>query len=206
MEKATQTPTKPRWNPKTWTKKTQIIVGVTAAAIVIIVAVVAGAVLGTRRSTYPDYSQLTYSLQDTYSGTGFFDDFNFFNAADPANGFVHYQLQDAAIQPAHNLTYASSSSAILRVDTTSDEYDTDTGRWSVRVSSKKQYDSGLFIFDILHSPYGCATWPALWLSDDNNWPTNGKPVCLPQHLFSLMPAQGRLTSSSPSTKQPAATK
>lgn len=26
----------------------------------------------------------------------------------------------------------------------------------------------------MHSPYGCGSWPALWTSDPNNWPTNGE--------------------------------
>lgn len=72
----------------------------------------------------------------------------------------------------YNLTYASSTSAVLRVDTT--DTDASTGRYSVRITSKKQYSSGLFVFDILHSPYGCSTWPALWLSDPSNWPENGE--------------------------------
>lgn len=44
----------------------------------------------------------------------------------------------------------------------------------MRVTSKTQYDSGLFVFDIKHTPYGCGTWPALWLSDTSNWPDNGE--------------------------------
>ena len=71
-----------------------------------------------------------------------------------------------------NLTYASTTSAILRVDTS--ETDATTGRKSVRIESKNQYDSGLFIFDILHTPYGCGTWPAVWLTDPSNWPMNGE--------------------------------
>ena len=71
-----------------------------------------------------------------------------------------------------NLTYATPTSAILRVDTS--ERNASTGRKSVRLESKKQYDDGLFIFDILHSPYGCGTWPALWLTDPANWPTHGE--------------------------------
>lgn len=169
--------TKPasQWSPRSWTKRTKIVVAAAIVAVVVIVAVIVGAVLGTRNNkSYPGYSQLTYSLKDDYSGSNFFDNFDFFNQADPTNGFVHYVTEEAATQPAHNLTYASESSAILRVDTTSGEYDTSTGRWSVRVSSKKQYDSGLFIFDVLHSPVGCGTWPALWICDDNNWPENGQ--------------------------------
>lgn len=170
-------PEKPgsQWNPRSWTRRTKIIVAAVVAAVVVIIAVIVGAVVGTRNNnSYPDYSSLAYSLQDDYSGSNFFDNFDYFDEADPTNGFVHYVSEEEATQPAHNLTYASDSSAILRVDTTSDEYNTSTGRWSVRVSSKKQYNSGLFIFDVLHSPVGCGTWPALWLSDDANWPDNGQ--------------------------------
>lgn len=70
------------------------------------------------------------------------------------------------------MTFAGENSAILRVDTSNE--DASTGRRSVRVESKKTYESGLFIFDIMHSPYGCGTWPALWLSDASNWPENGE--------------------------------
>lgn len=59
----------------------------------------------------------------------------------------------------------------MRVDTS--DTDASTGRYSVRITSKNTYDSGLFVFDVLHSPYGCSTWPALWLADPSNWPENG---------------------------------
>ena len=71
-----------------------------------------------------------------------------------------------------NLTYASSTSAVLRVDTS--ETDASTGRKSVRIESKNQYNDGLFIFDILHTPYGCGTWPAVWLADPSSWPIHGE--------------------------------
>ncbi|KAG6356655.1 hypothetical protein INS49_014529 [Diaporthe citri] len=80
-----------------------------------------------------------------------------------------------------NLTYASTSSAVLRVDTSvgpSSSPDASTGRFSVRATSKKQYNAGssagLFLFDVKHTPYGCGTWPALWLADPSNWPDNGE--------------------------------
>lgn len=75
------------------------------------------------------------------------------------------------------MTYATSTSAILRVDTSvtnSSTPDASTGRFSVRLTSKVQYASGLFLFDVLHTPTGCATWPALWLSDPSNWPEHGE--------------------------------
>lgn len=71
-----------------------------------------------------------------------------------------------------NLTSASVSSAILRVDTT--DTDSSTGRRSVRIESKAQYDRGLFIFDIIHTPHQCSVWPALWLTNRWNWPQDGE--------------------------------
>jgi len=61
---------------------------------------------------------------------------------------------------------------VLRVDLS--DTDTTTGRKSARITSKNTYSAGLFIFDVVHSPYGCSTWPALWMSDPSNWPTNGE--------------------------------
>ena len=155
-----------------WSKIT--IIGVIAATVHVLVAIIVGAVVGSKSTSYPDYTALSYTLQDTYSGTDFFDQFEYFTGYDPSAGFVHYVPAETATSSQYNLTYASSSSAVMRVDTT--DTDASTGRYSVRITSKKQYDSGLFIFDVLNSPYGCSTWPALWLSDPNNWPANG--MCL----------------------------
>ena len=71
-----------------------------------------------------------------------------------------------------NLTYATDTSAILRVDSFTPK--AVAGRNSVRIESKPTYDTGLFVFDIIHTPYGCGTWPALWLTDGYNWPVNGE--------------------------------
>ena len=72
-----------------------------------------------------------------------------------------------------NLTYATSSSATLRVDLSNIDA-SQGGRKSVRIESKSQYSDGLFVFDVIHTPYGCGTWPALWLTDPSNWPKNGE--------------------------------
>ncbi|KAK6062405.1 endo-beta-glucanase [Seiridium cupressi] len=162
-----------RWDPRGWRKRTWA-----GIALVVIVAIVAGVVAGVlvaKANRYPDYSKLTYSLEDTYSGTDFFDNFDYYEGYDPSSGFVHYVPQARAEQL--NLTYASSSTAVLKVDTSvgnTSSPDASTGRFSVRVTSKTQYDSGLFIFDVKHTPYGCGTWPALWLTDTTNWPDNGE--------------------------------
>lgn len=158
-----------RWAPRNWRKRTWAGIGVTV--ILLIVVIVVAAVVGTRNNAYPSYSALNYTLVDDYSGTRFFENFDYFTGYDPAQGFVHYVDRDGSA--ALNLTYATADSAILRVDTA--DTNATTGRKSARISSKKQYDTGLFIFDIVNTPYGCSTWPALWLyGDQATWPAQGE--------------------------------
>ncbi|CAK7566615.1 MAG: hypothetical protein SEPTF4163_004563 [Sporothrix epigloea] len=169
----------PWWKPSTWSKKVWALAAVGTAVVVAIVIAIAVVVSrnNAAANAYPNYTQLNYTLKDTYSGESFFDNFDYFNNFDPANGFVHYV--PAATAESLNLTYASSSSAVLRVDTSvgpESDPNASTGRFSVRVESKKQYNSGLFLFEVKHTPYGCGTWPALWLVDPNNniWPAHGE--------------------------------
>ncbi|KAE9364550.1 glycoside hydrolase family 16 protein [Stipitochalara longipes BDJ] len=164
----------PWYNFKYWGKRAWA--GFVAVVVLIIVIIIIVAVEVTKNNAYPDYTQLSYSLAETYSGSSFFDNFDYFTGYDPSQGFVHYVPEAQATSL--NLTYASSSSAVLRVDTSvgpGDVPDASTGRFSVRVSSKSQYGlNTLFIFDVIHSPIGCGTWPALWLTDPTNWPHNGE--------------------------------
>lgn len=178
-----------RLSPRTWSKRTKVIVGAIIAAILVIVVVV-GAVVGTRNSRYPDYSQLTYNHADTCKSpcyitsesvlpyaisvepATFFENFQYWGTYDPAQGFVHYDTQSWSTNPTYNTTFVSPDAAYVQVDRTDPQ--AVTGRHSARVSSLKQYNDGLFLFDIKHSPYGCATWPAIWLSDQFNWPNNGE--------------------------------
>ncbi|KAI4863234.1 glycoside hydrolase family 16 protein [Hypoxylon rubiginosum] len=166
-------PKAPWWNPRYWRKRIWAIVITIIVIIIVIVIVVPVEVAKANR--YPDYTALNYTLSDTYTGTSFFDKFNYFEGYDPASGFVHYVPQARAEQL--NLTYTTTDTAVLKVDTSvgpTSNPDASTGRFSVRVESKTQYDKGLFIFDVKHTPYGCGTWPALWLVDPNNWPENGE--------------------------------
>ncbi|KAI0735188.1 concanavalin A-like lectin/glucanase domain-containing protein [Earliella scabrosa] len=47
-------------------------------------------------------------------------------------------------------------------------------RNSVRISSRKQYNTGLFILDLDHIPWGCAVWPAWWTLGAGQWPYAGE--------------------------------
>ena len=60
---------------------------------------------------------------------------------------LHSYLPEAtANSSASNLTYASSTRAVLRVDNT--DTDASKGRSSVRITSKKQYEDMLIVYDI----------------------------------------------------------
>lgn len=180
----------PWYDVREWGKKAWIAVGAIVVLVIVIVVIIAVEV--SKKNKYPDYTKLNYSLAETCefllffpgqnsnycpdSGDSFFDGFDYFTGYDPSSGFVHYVPEEEAT--ALNLTYASDSSAVLRVDTSvgpDSQPNASTGRFSVRVTSKQQYGlNSLFIFDVKHSPMGCGTWPALWLTDPSNWPTNGE--------------------------------
>ncbi|KAF5689390.1 endo-1,3(4)-beta-glucanase [Fusarium denticulatum] len=163
----------PWWNPRYWRKR--IWVAIIIVIIVIVIIIVAVAVERARKNMYPDYTPLSYSLKDTYGGESFFDQFSYFTGYDPTEGFVHYVPEAQAKDL--NLTYVTPSTAVLRVDTSvgpNSKPNASTGRFSVRIESKKTYENGLFIFDVKHTPYGCGTWPALWLTDRYNWPNHGE--------------------------------
>ncbi|CAI7583044.1 hypothetical protein PCG10_000960 [Penicillium crustosum] len=159
-----------KWDPRGWSLMKKIFLA--AGIVAVIVAVVVGAVLGVRANRYPNYSKLDYSLKDEFSGTSFFDNFEYFTDTDPTNGFVQYI--DRAAATWLNLTSATNTSAVLKVDTTYSGSEAANGRQSVRVTSNNTYADGLFIFDVIHTPYGCGTWPALWLTDPSNWPEHGE--------------------------------
>lgn len=82
---AYQTP-RSKFDPRGWRLRTKILAGI--GVVVVIIVIIVAAVLGSRANRYPDYSKLDYKLQDTYQGSSFFDDFNYFTGYDPAEGFV----------------------------------------------------------------------------------------------------------------------
>ncbi|KAJ4372176.1 hypothetical protein N0V83_003949 [Neocucurbitaria cava] len=101
--------------------------------------------------------------------TDFYGNFDFFTEADPTEGFVQYVDEATARQT--NLINTSSTAAVQwGVDT---QNETPNGRPSIRIQSKKQYNSGLIILDVAHMPFGCGTWPAFWTVGPN-WPDKGE--------------------------------
>ncbi|KAL8688446.1 MAG: hypothetical protein Q9218_005648 [Villophora microphyllina] len=116
-----------------------------------------------------------YTLTDAYTAANWFQSFLFFDQADPTHGFVQYKnLADAAKSNLIAIDSSRSTPAIyMGVDHTTKD---PAGRASIRISSKKSYNHGLFIFDIEHNPGSiCGTWPAAWLlSDSGKWPMGGE--------------------------------
>jgi len=80
---------------------------------------------------------------------------------------------DKADAIAKNLSYVQSNGVtVLAVDDYSD-VPAGGSRNSVRLQSKKTYNSGLFIADFQAMPWGCGVWPAYW-SCGPNWPNAGE--------------------------------
>lgn len=109
-----------------------------------------------------------YVLQDDYMAD-FFGSFDFFTGPDPTQGFVDY-VDQATAQNTGLINTTSTSVVQWGVDT---KNPTPEGRPSIRIESKKTYDSGLIVLDVAHMPFGCGTWPAFW-SYGPNWPQNGE--------------------------------
>ena len=112
-----------------------------------------------------------YVLEDDYSKDAFFGNFTPFTDPDPTNGFVVYMNYENATKQGLMASVANYDAAnYMGVDNTSIS---DAGRPSMRISSSKTYNKGLFIADIAHMPVGCGTWPAFWLVGPN-WPVGGE--------------------------------
>ncbi|KAG6811164.1 hypothetical protein H0H92_008687 [Tricholoma furcatifolium] len=130
----------------------------------------------------------TYSLSDTIVGSEFNSKFNYEAIADPTDGRVNYV--DAATAAADNLTYASGDTFILRADYTTTLSASGPGRNSVRIRSNAAYTTHVAVyvvlerflsaklmptsFDVRHMPQGCGTWPAIWETDEADWPDGGE--------------------------------
>ncbi|KAF8311263.1 hypothetical protein DL93DRAFT_2061169 [Clavulina sp. PMI_390] len=112
-----------------------------------------------------------YELIDKWEGENFFDNWTFFNTSDPTHGLVNYLNQSEAT--ALGLAYIEKNGkAVMKADSTSDlAYG--VHRNSVRITTNKAYNHGLFILDAEKFPYGCGVWPAWWMVGPN-WPNNGE--------------------------------
>ncbi|KIJ34801.1 glycoside hydrolase family 16 protein [Sphaerobolus stellatus SS14] len=112
------------------------------------------------------------TLVDKYSGQTFFDEWDFFTAPDPTHGNVQYVSREEATGSGL-ATVGADGVAVISVDDTN-QVPVGGQRKSVRISSQKHYNGGLFVMDANAMPTGCATWPAFWTVTAQNWPSNGE--------------------------------
>lgn len=85
---AEQEAQRPWYNPRGWSGRKKLIVAAIIAVLIIVIIV--GAYEGWKVNRYPDYSKINYSLADTYSGEGFFQNFEYYSTWDTTGGFVQY--------------------------------------------------------------------------------------------------------------------
>lgn len=121
------------------------------------------------------FAQTTqYTMVKEYSGSGFFDDWNFYNNWDNlTDGSVQFVSSSQASKD--GLAYINSAgNAIMKVDNTTKIQQFNQNRNSIRISTKDQFEVGsVWITDMVHAPYGCSVWPAFW-SSAKDWPSGGE--------------------------------
>ncbi|KAJ6453478.1 concanavalin A-like lectin/glucanase domain-containing protein [Mycena vitilis] len=137
----------------------------------------------TKRSSFPptlngvylrQATNKTWTKADFYQGQSFLDQsqwkFETYPGGDPTHGFVNYLGHDDAISK--NLTGVDNNVLTLAVDDFT-QLGSGQKRDSVRISTKKTYNGGLFIADFAAMPASCGAWPAWW-SVGPNWPGGGE--------------------------------
>jgi len=112
-----------------------------------------------------------YVLDVNYQGSNFFNGWDFFTANDPTHGTVDYVSQSTAQQRGYIGTRGDA--AYIGCDMSTVVGTKLRGRQSVRISTTKTWNQGLFIMDLQHMPTGCSTWPSWWLVGPN-WPNGGE--------------------------------
>jgi hypothetical protein len=115
-----------------------------------------------------------------------FSNFDFFTDSDPTHGFVQYLNQTHA-ETQGLIKVRNDGSVIIGVDSTNIyNASTSVGRPSVRITSQKKYNHGLFLADIANMPGGvCGTWPALWTLGDGHGPTMAKSISVKELTTTL---------------------
>ena len=89
---------------------------------------------------------------------------------DPTHGYVTYVDQGDA--QSEGLINTNNDQVYIGVDHTN--VASGSGRNSVRITSTKSYNHGLFILEQAHMPASiCGTWTAFWMVGPN-WPNEGE--------------------------------
>lgn len=126
----------------------------------------------TTLQSFPNGSTYVWTVEDDYKGQNFFDSFAFYTGPDPTNGMVNYTNQSTAFS--EGLAYVTSNNIVVMKGDNTTWLSEGEYRKSVRISSYKQYNTGLFILDLDMAPWGCGVWPAWWTLGGGQWPYTGE--------------------------------
>ncbi|ORY83497.1 concanavalin A-like lectin/glucanase domain-containing protein [Leucosporidium creatinivorum] len=118
-------------------------------------------------------SAKTWVLSERLAGADLIQAFNFEVGAGTDNGGIadYGSLQTSRRR---GLLAVSATTGWTMLKTSTGAATPEGNRESIRMSSKKRYSGGLFVFDVTHMPTGCGVWPALWMVAPDNWPTGGE--------------------------------
>ncbi|KAI0338722.1 glycoside hydrolase family 16 protein [Trametopsis cervina] len=111
-------------------------------------------------------------IEDTYQGKTFFDTMSFFFDIDPTHGKVNYTTREDAF--ALGLAWVDDNGTVFMKGDDTTVLPDGVNRNSVRISTNKTYNSGLFILDLNRVPWGCGVWPAWWTVGAAKWPFLGE--------------------------------
>lgn len=117
-----------------------------------------------------------YQLLERQEGNDFFTYYDFYEGRDSvgSNGFNTYVSQNRARSIGIvNVTFSPGNNASSFVYMGSSPT-SDGPRESIRLEGRRRFNRGLFVIDIHHMPVGCGVWPAIWLTDESQWPLNGE--------------------------------
>ena len=158
-----------------------------------------------------------YDVVRQYSGSSFFDAWDFYGYWDNLTlgkplqqslfllcltaplGDVWWLDRENATE--QGLAYVNSAgNAIIKVDNTSTVPYNDK-RNSVRITSNDSYNYGsVWIFDIVHLPFGCSVWPAVWTKGSVNVPQLYSPFLANFHSTQCQAPYGQTTARSTSKR------
>jgi len=118
-------------------------------------------------------AQQRYILEKEYSGSTFFNGWDFYGSFDNlTNGDAVFI--SAAENANDRLAYVNGAgNAIIKVDNATNVA-FNQKRNTVRITSQDRFAVGsVWVADMLHVPFGCSVWPAWW-SQAPDWPTGGE--------------------------------
>ncbi|TFK89914.1 glycoside hydrolase family 16 protein [Polyporus arcularius HHB13444] len=117
---------------------------------------------------------VAYNIARDYSGTTFFDGWDYYGFWDNLTLSQVWWLNETQATAEHLAYVNDAGRAVIRVDNTTNLPDGVKNRDTVRITTKDFYDYGsLWVFDATHLPYGCSVWPAFW-TKGATWPDNGE--------------------------------